>query len=65
MEVIKNGNTLSQTKCWRCGCEFLYTDKDIEKLKYETDYVKDGKTTRSGYVSCPECTYAIRIKEKR
>ena len=64
MEVIKNGNTVNQSKnkkykckCRICGCIFAFTAKDliVENQKSIISY------TEKSVVKCPQCNLSINM----
>lgn len=64
MRVVKHGDMLlyreQEHTCEQCGCQFMYTLKDIENY---IDYQQEEKSFISKiYVKCPECHLAYFIE---
>lgn len=64
IEIIKEGRPLNQPKkytytCVKCGCEFSYTEKDLD-WKSTGSVTYDAmdtiiQTIYTGYLDCPWC----------
>ena len=59
MIILKHGNTLLHGKCERCGCEFLYSKREVE-TEYERINAYESEILYR-YVKCPECNAQIKI----
>lgn len=56
--IIKHGaNIINQITCAHCGCEFEYSQGDIETEQFlqTTGNLSDGTVRTNTYVTCPEC----------
>lgn len=60
MIITKHGNTMLQSVCEKCGCEFLYQNTDIKTEEIRiTSY---ESKIECEYINCPECGAKIKIK---
>lgn len=56
--IIKHGtNVIKQITCLHCGCEFEYSQDDIETEGFlqTMGNLSDGTIRTNTYVTCPEC----------
>ena len=56
--IIKHGaNIIKQITCLHCGCEFEYSQDDIETEQFlqTRGNLSDGTIRTNTYVACPEC----------
>lgn len=63
--IIKHGaNIIKQITCLRCGCEFEYSQDDIEteQFLHTVGNLSDGTIRTNLYVTCPECGEKLYIK---
>ena len=56
--IIKHGTSIiKQITCLHCGCEFEYSQDDIETEQFlqTMGNLSDGTVRTNTYVTCPEC----------
>ena len=61
IKIIKPG-TITELRCYKCGCLFSYEKEDIEIKKANTS---DPLSTQYKYITCPQCKKEITLEATR
>lgn len=61
IKIIKPG-TITELRCYKCGCLFSYEKEDIEIKKVNTS---DPLSMQYKYITCPQCKKEITLEATR
>lgn len=62
IKIIKPG-TITELRCYKCGCLFSYEKEDIEIKKRIHQTL--SLSTQYKYITCPQCKKEITLEATR